>query len=87
MKTISCIWRLSAFSAERIGKELESVNTQHANVFFTVLKEANALDKNFFQGLIWTDNQVIADSLGSRQSFTARPQRLAILGKHPHARS
>ncbi|GAA0223447.1 tRNA nucleotidyltransferase [Marinomonas primoryensis] len=80
MKTISASGELSALSAERIWKELEkALNTQHADVFFTVLKEANALDK-LFPGFIWTDNQVIVDSLGHAEFTPA--QRWAILGKH-----
>ncbi|WP_137169222.1 tRNA nucleotidyltransferase [Marinomonas sp. FW-1] len=79
MQTISASGELSTLSAERIWKELEkALNTQDSNVFFSVLKDANALDK-LFPELVWKNNQSLVDIL---QQVTLTPaQRWAILCK------
>ncbi|WP_111638110.1 tRNA nucleotidyltransferase [Marinomonas shanghaiensis] len=79
MQKISASGELSTLSAERIWKELEkALNTRHASVFFSVLKQANALDKLFPQ-FLWEDNQASANTL-HQVEFTPA-QRWAILCK------
>jgi tRNA nucleotidyltransferase (CCA-adding enzyme) len=80
MQTISASGELSSLSAERVWKELEkALNTRHANVFFSVLKEANALDK-LFPELIWEEEQELTESLS--QTNITPAQRWAILCKN-----
>lgn len=80
MQKISASGELSTLSAERIWKELEkALNTRHADVFFSVLKDANALEK-LFPELIWKNNQELSDTLN--QSTLTPAQRWAILCQH-----
>lgn len=80
MQAISASGELSSLSAERIWKELEkALNTQHANTFFSVLKEANALEK-LFPEFIWEDSQSLTDTLKKIELTPA--QRWAILCKN-----
>ncbi|ETI61759.1 tRNA nucleotidyltransferase [Marinomonas profundimaris] len=79
MQAISASGELSALSAERVWKELEkALKTQHADVFFSVLQDANALDK-LFPELIWTNNPLTIEALNEPKLTPA--QRWAILGK------
>ena len=80
MQTISASGELATLSAERIWKELEkALNTRHADVFFSVLKEANALE-TLFPEFIWEDsNQVLIDTINQIELTPA--QRWAILCK------
>ncbi|PJE55693.1 tRNA nucleotidyltransferase [Marinomonas sp. BSi20584] len=80
MQEISASGELSTLSAERIWKELEkALNTCHANAFFSVLKDANALDK-LFPEFILEDNQTLTDILN--QVGLTPAQRWAILSKN-----
>ncbi|QUX94688.1 tRNA nucleotidyltransferase [Marinomonas sp. CT5] len=78
MQKISESGELNTLSAERIWRELEkALNTSHADVFFSVLKEAHALE-TLFPEFIW-------DSLNagaSNQTDITPAQRWAILCKH-----
>ncbi|MBJ7537012.1 tRNA nucleotidyltransferase [Marinomonas transparens] len=77
MQTISASEELATLSAERIWKELEkALNTQHADVFFRVLEEANALGK-LFPDFIWQDTPENTHILNQRDLTPA--QRWAIL--------
>ncbi|MEP3350722.1 MAG: tRNA nucleotidyltransferase [Marinomonas sp.] len=79
MQTISASGELATLSAERIWKELEkALSTQHADVFFNVLEEANALDK-LFPELIWKSNSEQTNTLN--QVKWTPTQRWAILSK------
>ncbi|WP_421855671.1 tRNA nucleotidyltransferase [Marinomonas sp.] len=80
MQAISASGELSTLSAERIWKELEkALNTRHANIFFSVLKDANAIDK-LFPEFIWKDSQATTDILN--QTDITPAQRWAILCKN-----
>lgn len=80
MQTISASGELATLSPERIWKELEkALNTQHADAFFDVLKEANALDK-LFPELVWMNN--IEQKNTPNQKEWTPTQRWAILGRH-----
>jgi tRNA nucleotidyltransferase (CCA-adding enzyme) len=80
MQTISASGELAALSAERIWKELEkALNTQHSNIFFSVLEEANALDK-LFPNYVWQNDSTQA-TLISQPTFTPA-QRWAIISQH-----
>ncbi len=79
MKTISDSGELSALSAERIWKELEkALNTKHSDVFFFVLKEANALEK-LLPEFVWS-NSSVKNPLEKQVNLTPA-QRWAILTK------
>lgn len=79
MQKISDSGELSTLSAERIWKELEkALTTRHADVFFSVLKEANALE-TLFPGFIWGNNKTLTDTLNQVELTPA--QRWAILCK------
>jgi tRNA nucleotidyltransferase (CCA-adding enzyme) len=79
MQAISASGELSSLSAERIWKELEkALNTQNSNAFFSVLKQANALEK-LFPEFIWEDSQSLVDILSKIELTPA--QRWAILCK------
>ncbi|NLQ17608.1 tRNA nucleotidyltransferase [Marinomonas sp. M1K-6] len=80
MQTISASGELSTLSAERIWKELEkALNTRHADVFFSTLKKANALN-TLFPGFVWIENQANIDVL--KQAELTPAQRWAILCQH-----
>lgn len=80
MQTISASGELATLSAERIWKELEkALNTRHSHIFFSVLKDANALDK-LFPEFIWDDHQALVDILSQEELTPA--QRWAILSKN-----
>jgi len=80
MQTISTSGELTTLSAERVWKELEkALNTQHADIFFDVLEEANALDK-LFPELIWISNTDQTNTLNQAKWTPA--QRWAVLGRH-----
>jgi len=77
MQTISASGELSALSAERVWKELEkALNTPNAHIFFSVLKDANALD-TLFPEWVWEEGQGLFEALDQTQ--LTRAQRWAVL--------
>ena len=80
MQTISASGELASLSAERVWKELEkALNTHHANIFFSVLKEVNALDK-LFPELVWEEDLNLTEGLSQKDITPA--QRWAMLCKN-----
>ena len=80
MQEISASGELSTLSAERIWKELEkALLTRNANVFFSTLKAANALEK-LFPEFVWQETQMLADTLNQADKTPA--QRWATLCKN-----
>ncbi|MCB5161031.1 tRNA nucleotidyltransferase [Marinomonas algarum] len=79
MQAISESGELSTLSPERIWKELEkALNTPHAQIFFEVLREANALPR-LFNGLSWQDN--VLNKISNPAELTPA-QRWALFTHH-----